>query len=180
MAIAKPGACARTVPLPTEMPNLRRWLSLCFTFERRVTRSHFLQAGLVLAIIKFAGDLLMVYAATGKLWAPTDYFSPVHALVSTRLANAPLPLLPLLALWALPLVWVGITMSMRRALDAGIPAWWALCFFVPGVSYLFILVMCLLPTDTTNALPVDEPRPYEPRLPGALLAMAVGIGIGLA
>lgn len=161
------------------MQNLKRWLQLCFTFERRVTRSDYLRAGVLLALIKFAGDTLMVFAATGKFWAPTDYFSPVHALVSTRLADAPLPLLPMLAIWALPFVWVGITMSMRRALDAGAPAWWALCFFVPGISYLFIFAMCVMPTDTSNTLPIDEPRAYEPRLPGALMSMAVGIGIGL-
>lgn len=160
--------------------RLNEWLKLCFTFEQRVSRQDYLIAGLTLALLKFGGDSLLVFAGTGKTWAPTDYISPVHALLSTSLAGAPSWLLPVLALWALPFVWIGITMSMRRALDAGAPAWWALCFFVPVVSYVFMLTMCVLPTEEFTPKDAAPPRPYEPRLPGALLSMAAGIGIGVA
>ncbi len=159
--------------------QLANWLRLCFTFERRVTRKDYLLAGVTLAAVKFAGDSLMVFAATGRMWAPTDYLSPVHSLLTTQLAGAPPSLLPLLALWALPFIWVGITMTMRRALDAGVSAWWSLCFFVPGVSYLFMAAMCALPTDESPLPAPEPPRAYEVRLPGALLSIAAGVAIGL-
>lgn len=159
--------------------QLASWLRLCFTFERTVTRKDYLLAGVTLAAVKFVGDSLMVFAATGRMWAPTDYLSPVHSLLTTQLAGAPPYLLPLLALWALPFIWVGITMSMRRALNAGASAWWSLCFFVPGVSYLFMAAMCALPTDDSPSQAPETPRVYEMRLPGALLSIAAGIGIGL-
>jgi len=160
--------------------SMAEWLRLCFTFERRVSRKIYLLAGVGLALTKFAGDCAMVWAATGKLWAPTDYLSPVHAVLSTRLADAPAALLPLLAVWALPFIWIGITMSMRRALDAGLSAWWALFFFVPGFSYAFMAFMCVLPTDNDPTPNPEAPRAYEMRLPGALLSMAAGIGIGVS
>ena len=155
------------------------WFRLCFTFERRVSRRDYLLAGVTLALLKFAGDSAMVFVATGKLWAPTDYLSPVHALLSTRLVDAPPALLPLLALWSLPFIWVGITMSMRRALDAGLSAWWSLLFFVPGLSYVFMAYFAAVPTEKNPGKPAETPRVYEMRLPGALLSMAAGIGIGL-
>ncbi|MEP6765524.1 MAG: DUF805 domain-containing protein [Gemmatimonadaceae bacterium] len=159
--------------------RVRAWLRLCFTFEQRVTRKDYLIAGVTLALIKFTGDSALVWIATRRVWAPTDYLSPVHALLSTQLAGAPAWLLPLLALWSLPFLWVGITMSMRRSLDGGLSAWWALCFFVPVVSYVFMAYLCALPPDDTPRTATEEPRPYEMRLPGALLAMAAGIGIGV-
>lgn len=159
--------------------TLTNYLRLCFTFERRVSRKQYLTAGVVLALLKFAGDSSMVLIGTGQLWAPTDYLSPVHALLSTRLAGAPPALLPLLALWSLPFIWVGITMSMRRAIDAGFSAWWSLLFFVPGLSYAFMAYMCVAPTDARPAVATEPPRAYEMRLPGALLSMAAGIGIGV-
>jgi Predicted membrane protein len=160
------------------MTRLARWLRLWFTFELTVGRREYLLSGLALAALKYAGDALLVFFATGRIWHPLDYLSPVAALAQTKLALAP-NLLPVLALWSFPFLWIGISMSMRRALDAGRSAWLGLLFFVPGVSYLFIAAMCLLPTRTPASPPHEAPRPYEHRLPSALLAIAAGMAIGL-
>jgi uncharacterized membrane protein YhaH (DUF805 family) len=161
------------------LARLTRWLRLWFTFESGVGRREYLLSGIGLAALKYAGDVLLVWRATGRIWQPLDYLSPVSTLMQTRLAVAPAELLPILALWSLPFLWIGISMSMRRALDAGTSAWLALLFFVPGVSYLFIAIMCALPSRAPVRPPVDVPRPHEPRLPSALLAIAVGMMIGL-
>ncbi|HEX6598965.1 MAG TPA: DUF805 domain-containing protein [Gemmatimonadaceae bacterium] len=162
------------------MPSpLSRWLRLWFTFESGVGRREYLLSGLALAALKYAGDALMVWYASGRFWRPIDYLSPVSTLMQTKLAMAPPELVPVLALWSLPFLWIGISMSMRRSLDAGHSAWLGLLFFVPGVSYLFIAAMCVLPGRPVKVPPVDEPRSYEHRLPSALLAIAVGMTIGL-
>ena len=56
---------------------MRDWLRLWFTFERRVGRREYLASGLGLAALKYAGDALLVWSATGRLWTPTDYLSPL-------------------------------------------------------------------------------------------------------
>ena len=155
------------------------WLRLWFTFEQRVGRREYLASGVALALLKYAGDVAMVYAATGRVWAPLDYLSPVNALLSAKLPSAPPALLPLLALWTLPFLWIGVSMSMRRALDAGRSAWLALLFFVPGVSYVFMAVMSALPSRESTRLAFEPPRPHEHRLPGALVAIAAGAAVGL-
>jgi uncharacterized membrane protein YhaH (DUF805 family) len=162
------------------MPSrLARWLRLWFTFEWGVGRREYLLSGVALAAIKYAGDVLMVHRATGRIWHPLDYLSPVSTLLQTRLSMAPPELLPFLAIWSLPFLWIGISMSMRRAIDAGRSAWLGLLFFVPGVSYLFIAAMCVLPSRAPVSPPKELPRPHEHRLPSALLAIAAGMTIGL-
>jgi uncharacterized membrane protein YhaH (DUF805 family) len=161
------------------LARLARWLRLWFTFESGVGRREYLLSGLALAPLKYAGDALLVWGAAGRIWRPLDYLSPVSTLLQTRLALAPPELVVVLALWSLPFLWIGISMSMRRALDAGCSAWLGLLFFVPGVSYLFIAAMCLLPSRAPTSPPVEVPRSYEHRLPSALLAIAAGMTIGL-
>lgn len=154
-------------------------LRLLFTFERPVDRRTYVVAGLLLAALKYAVDFLLVYAIAGKAWSPVDYFSPVSSLASVRLGGAPPFLLPLLALWSLPFLWIGVTMTMRRALDAGHSAWFALLFFVPALNYVLFAILSLTPTDVTPRAPAVPERSYERQLPRALLAMSAGAALAL-
>jgi hypothetical protein len=95
------------------------------------------------------------------------------------LKGAPNWLLAALIIWAVPFLWVGISMSMRRALDAGFTAWFALLYFVPWVSYLLMLVLCIAPPRAPAAPPAEKPRPHEPQLPSAMMAIAAGTVLGL-
>lgn len=161
------------------MTRILDWLRLWFTFERQVGRREYLVSGIALASLKYVVDILLIWSTTGRLWQPLDYLSPVSTLASEKLADAPAALLPVLALWALPFLWIGISMSMRRALDAGHSAWIALLFFVPGVSYLFMAVLSLLPGKPAPVRIAEPPRPNEHRLPRALLSIAAGAAVGL-
>lgn len=157
----------------------RHWLRLWFTFEDRVDRREYIASGLALAAIKYVGDVLMVWVATSHFWTPIDYLRPVQTLVTKQLVMAPDWLVPALAAWALPYLWIGVSLSMRRALDAGQSAWLALLFFVPGVNYAFMLAMSLVPTSARPYAEPRPPRPYESRLPRALLSMAAGAALAL-
>jgi uncharacterized membrane protein YhaH (DUF805 family) len=160
--------------------NFREWLRLWLTFDRAVDRRAYLTSGIVLVLLKYAGDVLLVWMGTAQIWRITDYFSPVATLASTKLRTAPPALLPALALWAVPFLWIGISMSMRRALDAGRSAWWALFFFVPGVSYACMALLSALPSRVSSSPAVEKPRVHEHRLPSAMLAIAAGAAFGLA
>jgi uncharacterized membrane protein YhaH (DUF805 family) len=164
------------------MPALRQWLRLWFTFEDRVGRREYIVSGLALTLIKYVGDALLVWVATGKYWSLIDYLRPVRTLITTQFGNAPGWLLPVITAWSLPFLWIGVSMSMRRALDAGWSAWTALLFFVPALNYVYMAVMSVVPASLAppSRLATDPPRPYESRLPRALLAMAAGTGMGIA
>lgn len=162
------------------MRTPREWLNLWFTFDRSVGRRDYIVSGLGLAALKYAGDVLIVWSATGRFWRPVDYLSPVSSLASSSLVAG--PAFVLLALWSLPFLWIGVSMSMRRSIDAGYSAWLGLLFFVPAINYLYIADMCLLRTSTkpVHVAPDDIPRPLEHRLPRALMSIAAGVVIGLA
>jgi hypothetical protein len=160
---------------------VKRWLRLWFTFEEQVGRREYVVSGVLLALAKYAGDAALVWAATGRIWTPLDYLTTVHSVLLSRFSSAPGWLAPALAAWTLPFMWIGFSMSMRRALDAGRTAWLALLFFIPYVTYVLIALLVALPSAPARRarLPA-EPRAYERRLPSALLSMAAGAGIGLA
>jgi hypothetical protein len=147
-------------------------------FEHSVNRREYLINGVLLAVVKYVVDVAIVYAASGTIWTPLHYFHPLTSLISARTEVVPQSVLAVLAAWALPFMWIGVSMSMRRALNAGLSAWLALLFFVPGVNYAFIAVMCVLPSRPRVV--AEVPRPWERQLPGALLAMATGAIAGLA
>lgn len=153
---------------------LRFWV----TFEQSVDRRTYLAHGVALAALKFGVDVVLVRLGTGVVWTPLDYLRPVPFMVSTTLSESAPFLAPALAVWTLPFLWIGITMTIRRLLDAGWSAWWALLFFVPLVSYLLIALLALAPS--AERIETERRIPRGERLPSALSSMAVGAGLGLA
>ncbi len=129
--------------------------------------------------LKYAVDASVIGLATSTLWTPLDYLQSVPLLMSTRLADAPAYLASVLALWTLPFLWIGMSMTIRRLLDAGWSAWWALLFFVPGLCYLLFAALAAAPSGPPRATG-RQPLPNGGRLPSALLSMAAGAGRGPA
>jgi uncharacterized membrane protein YhaH (DUF805 family) len=152
-----------------------------WTFAAPVRPSDYLRHGLGLVTLKYAGDVLLVALGTGRFWTPLDYLRSIPFLVSTRFDGAPAWLMPALAVWTIPFLWAGITLTLRRALDAGWSAWTTVAFFVPVVNYLTMVVLCLVPTSPRTPVQDERPRPYERRLPSAFLAIGAGLlfGIGM-
>jgi len=159
---------------------VRRWLRLWFTFEEGVGRREYVVSGLALAVVKYVGDAALVGAFAGRMWTPVDYLTTVHSAFSTRFAGGPRWLALALAAWSLPFMWIGFSMSLRRALDAGRTAWLSLFFLIPYVTYALIATLSVLPTAPLprHASEVTA-RPHERRLPSALLSIAAGAGVGL-
>ena len=158
---------------------MRRLLRFWFTFEEPVTARAYLRHGLALVAFKYAVDATVIYLAAGVLWTPLDYLYAGAALERSKLAVAPDWLSQALAVWTVPFLWIGLTMSIRRTLDAGYSAWSALLFFVPLVNYAYMALLAALPSEAASEPVALKPRPDEAKLPSALLAIGVGTGIGL-
>src|SRR5438034_6617570 len=158
--------------------RLKRLARLWFTFESPVDRRTYFRHGLGLMLVKYGVDATLIWSFARIVWTPLDYLKTGASFSHSRLATAPPFLLTVLAVWTLPFIWIGITMSVRRALDAGRSGWFALLFFVPPVNYAFMLVMSLLPTRHQTRV-AEPPRPAEAKLPSALLSMACGLAVGL-
>jgi len=154
---------------------MRDLLRLWFGLTRRVDRRTYLLHGAALTALKLGVDVLAVFFVTGQLWTPLDYVSPMFS-VRGHLYPKPEWLLGAMAVWALPFLWIGISMSLRRALDAGISPWIALLFFVPYLNWVLICALALAPSRP-RAVQTTAPAGTD-RLRAALLGVGLGTLIG--
>lgn len=187
---------------------LARIFELLFGLRQRVTRGRYLAAGLPLAAIKFGVDSLVVYAFTGHGYQPLGYLFPSATLRAKGLGEAvPQSMYAVLVVVAMPFLWIGLSMSVRRAIDAGLSPWLGAGFLVPILNYVTIAALSMFPSRAGGlwqphtapeigpyrdggpapseappvSLPVPIPSDVRAALFGVLAAVSLGIGmIGLS
>ena len=129
--------------------------------------------------LKYGVDALAVWQATGTVWSPLDYLLPVWSIRAQRLGEEHLLLQWVLVGWALPFLWIGVSMTMRRAIDAGRTPWIALLFFVPVVNYLTMLILAALPSEAPYRGRKLSGAAMDLRLTAALKSIAAGLAVAL-
>mgnify|MGYP000722086069 CR=1 FL=1 len=141
-------------------------------FRVPVSRRTYIGTGVGLMALKFSVDAIIIKLLAGVWISPAVYLAPLATLRLEVLAAGPAWLPALLVLGTLPFAWVGGSMSVRRARDAGLHPALGMLFFVPVVQYLAIAALASLPT---------RPRPTPARLPlqGAERGVAAAL-VGVA
>lgn len=163
------------------MNTLQRWLRLWFTFDPPVDRRTYFTHGLALTALKYGVDALVMTLVTHRFWTPLDYLNPLLTARTQRLHDAPDGVLLALMLWTLPFLWIGVSMTLRRARDAGHSPWWLLFFFAPVLNLAFMLVLSLLPSRPEGF--ADDPPPAAVSggvLRSALFATLASLAVALA
>ena len=155
---------------------LRLWFSV--RGGDPVDRRTYLLHGAGLMLCKYAVDAMAVWGLTGHVLTPLDYANPVWSLRERLLRDGPSWLAPALVVWTLPFVWIGVSMTLRRAVDAGRSPWLSLLFFVPFVNYALMLTLAALPSR-------PPPRPpgsivAAPAIDSRLIAGLLGVAAALA
>src|SRR5207244_13338014 len=76
-------------------------------------------------------------------------------------------------------LWIGVSMTMRRAVDAGASPGIALFFFLPGVNLVLMLLLCLPPTRHYPAGTAPPARLIagKERMQSAMLGVAASLAI---
>lgn len=171
-------------PEPGKEGRARRLLRLLFGFELPVGRALYAASGFSLMGFKYLFDAWLIGLVSSQPWMPWDYLSP---LVSSRLGVVQGVPGKDVILWTLvastiPFLWIGVSMTVRRAKDAGLAPELGLLFFVPILNYLVMLVLCFLPSRPAPA-PVYAARPRPGRgafLESAMLGALVGVAFAAA
>ncbi len=159
--------------------SIKDTFGLMFGFKQTVSRKQYIGIGFGLGLLKYLVDAALVWMVAGQWWTPVSYLMPVLTLREEGLGpevtgETGTILLAAMALYTLPFLWVGLTMSVRRAADAAVNPWLGMIFIVPGVNWLMILALCLVPTRAEWTWgPTEEPMP--PQLGVALLAIGLGV-----
>ena len=155
---------------------MRNLLRFWFTFDQPVSRRAYFAHGFGLALLKYAFDAALIWTFLGVPWTPIDYLAAGVSLGWSKLGVAPASLATLLAVWTAPFFWIGLTMSARRARDAGVTPWLSQMFFVPLLNYLFIAAMCVAPS-AASASDVATPESLTSRGSRTRTALtAIGFG----
>ena len=136
-----------------------------------VSRRLYLTTGVTLMLLKYTLDAGLIYAVTGKLLSPLLYLLPIATLKQDVLFQAPGWLLFVLITLTLPFAWIGASMSVRRAKDAGLTSAAGLLFFVPFLNYLMMAALAALPSRATPR--VSLPLAGTDRAIGAALVGVV-------
>lgn len=159
---------------------LARWLRLWFGFSDPVDRGTYFRHGLGLTAFKYGLDALLIWRFADRVWTPLDYLNPLLQARQELLQDGPAWLLPLLIAMALPFLWIGVSMSMRRAIDAGRSPWIALLFFVPVINFVLMAILSLAPPLSKMQWPVEPPPlAMDDRIKSAMLGVAASVAITL-
>ena len=92
---------------------------LLFGLGQRVTARVYAIAGFGLLGLKYAVDLGLSAAFAGHPLGPLSYLNPILSMRLAAIEPYPSWLPVVMAVWALPFIWIGVSMTARRAADAG-------------------------------------------------------------
>ncbi len=153
------------------MPLVRFLSSLSarlFGLSEPVSRRAYLLTGIVLMAVKVAVDQGMMWIATRHTWPLAAYLFPSLILRNEALGPQPGWVLSAMALTTIPFLWVGVSMTVRRAADAGLSPWLGVAFFVPILNYGAMLVLSIMPSVAIEKQKWRwDPNPYRAQGVGA-------------
>jgi uncharacterized membrane protein YhaH (DUF805 family) len=149
----------------------------------KVNRKTYALAGLIGFAIKHNLDRLIArgffqYGNTFVFADLFDYWAPLgRAARLNHLSEVESRFLATLLLVALPFIWVGVAMTVKRLRDAGQPVWLVILFFVPFLNLLFFAALCALPPHEgaarEEAAPWPGPRALDSVIPRSRTGSAV-------
>src|SRR5437867_7164757 len=122
-----------------EIPKL--WIGLI----KEVRPGPYAASRMSLMAFKYAAEAAVIYHFTGKFFSPWTFLNP---LLSTRmevLQGGPRWLGWPQLVWTLHFLWVAVSMSVRRAANAGLSPWLGLVVLVPWLNCLLMLALCFAP-----------------------------------
>jgi hypothetical protein len=155
-----------------------------------LSRGTYALLGLAAFAIKYNLDRLIASFAFHRHWDIFNYWIPIRDVV--RISSLPRIewlFLETMVVTALPFIWFGVSLTMKRLRSAVLPLPLVILFFVPFVNLFFFLMLCILPER--DALPSGSNTPRQSFLArivprsslgsaAASLLITVPVGLGLA
>lgn len=130
-----------------------------WTGSGRVGRARYLVTGLVLLAVKHNIDRFLA-ALCGYPWGIFNYwvFETQGGIATVKPHDAMFYLLLLLI--ALPFIWVGTAMTLRRLRDADLPLPLVALFFIPLINLIFFGILSAIPSSPSS----DKPSRLSARI----------------
>jgi uncharacterized membrane protein YhaH (DUF805 family) len=140
---------------------MRIHFSDLWQWKGRASRGVYFLAGFIGCAIKFLLDRAISSVFFHRQIHLIDYWQPLGATARLKhLSRIEINWLTVLLLTALPFIYIGLAMTVRRVRDIGYPVWLAMLFFAPVANLLFFLVLCCLPSAERRS--GDDPILWTP------------------
>jgi uncharacterized membrane protein YhaH (DUF805 family) len=154
-------------------------LGFLFGLKHRVDQKRYAIVGFSLLVLKYGGDFGLSLFASQRI-DPISYLNPVLTLRLQSMGQYPDWLPFLMFAWSLPFIWIGVSMTARRAMDAGYAPWFALLFFLPVINNLLMLGLCLARSKEHGWTTQIDVARAKLNLRVALIALAGSSTFGIA
>jgi uncharacterized membrane protein YhaH (DUF805 family) len=117
-----------------------------WSWQGTIGRARYLATGVVLLAIKHNIDRVLA-AAYGHPWSIFNYWvfdrpQGIEA-ITPREANFYASLVAV----ALPFIWIGTVLTLRRLRDADLPLWLVIFFFLPFLNLIFFIILIAVPSN---------------------------------
>lgn len=121
-------------------------ISQLFTFGGTINRGTYAVIGLFGFAIKHNLDRFVATLFFHRRWDLFNYWIPVRDVVRiTEVGGPEAKFLATMVALALPFIWIGIVLTVKRLRSAGLPPQLVILFFIPFLNLLFFLILCLVP-----------------------------------
>lgn len=122
-------------------------LSDLWRWDGRIGRGPYAVIGLVGFALKHNLDRFVAMLAFHRPWGLFNYWiSPTRAVRITSLPRADQIFLATMVVMALPFIWVGVVLTLRRLRDSGLPPALVVVFFLPVVNLVFFALLSVIPS----------------------------------
>ncbi len=133
------------------MNKLNFKLSDLWRWDGTIDGRKYLFLGVSLFFIKYNFDRFVAITFFGRHWLLFDYFEQTETD-----ANQAAFYLAMVAL-ALPFIWTGVVLTLRRLRSAGLALGWVVLFFVPLINLIFFALLGAIPArDNPESAPVQK------------------------
>jgi uncharacterized membrane protein YhaH (DUF805 family) len=151
-----------------------------WTWNGSLARMPFIIWGMLLFTLKYNLDRLLVYTLFGRNWSVFSYFEqPLPGVHDLSPAQSPKEYLILL-LAALPFLWAGVLLCLKRLRAAQLPLWLAVVFVAPVAKWFLFVVLALVPSQMQSSNKTASSPRWLPRSVFGSAALAVGASVLLA
>ena len=143
-----------------------------FSFTGTIERGPYAVWGLVLFAVKYNIDRWVAAVHFNRQWGILSYLNPSDNYGVDNIPREQMMFYVTLLAIALPFIWVGVAMTLRRLRSADLPLWLVVLFFVPVVNIFLFILLSLMPSrvdESYRRLPLsdgisrpsrlDNPRP---------------------
>ncbi len=146
--------------------------------SRTIGRGAYALTGIVGFALKYNLDRFVAATVFHRPWGWLSYWvSPAGAVHINQLSRADAQFLSFMLLTAIPFIWLGVVLTVRRLRAARMPVWLVALFFAPVLNLAFFAMLSLVPSaDEREINPQPQRRSQrwlDNIMPDSALASAV-------